>query len=164
MYGFVIHTYKFDFRSVARWLYSVMDIIRLCVIFTNHTAMFLSSEKLLKIHIFSIFLISILNLGNCSSFSGVDDSISLRDIQQKIKEEILKSSSAICKPITNIEDARNNCSVLAPTRNGIVRGFTQTSLANGSDVDVFLRVSINHTSSANLLFIEILITLLILLL
>jgi len=92
--------------------------------------MFLSSEKLLKIHIFLIFLISVLYLGNCSSFSGVDDSISMRDIQQKIKEEILKSSSAISKPNINIEDARNNCSVLSPTRNGIVRGFTQASLAS----------------------------------
>ena len=75
----------------------------------------------------------------------------MRDIQQKIKEEILKSSSAISKPNINIEDARNNCSVLSPTRNGIVRGFTQASLASWTDVDVFLSVIINHTSS-NLLF------------
>ena len=40
----------------------------------------------------------------------------------------------------NAEDARKNCTVLAPTRNGIVRGFTQTSAASGSEVDVFLSV------------------------
>lgn len=103
--------------------------------------MSLSSLELLRIYVVLSQLI-IIPYGNCLSFSGADDSISLRDIQQKIKEELIKSSSAICKPLMNSEDARKNCAVLVPTRNGIIRGFTQTSLTSGTEVDVFLGVSI----------------------
>jgi hypothetical protein len=98
--------------------------------------MSLSAELSNSIYVILIFSIYILN-GDCSSFSGAEDAISLK--------EILKSSSAICKPMMNAEDARKNCTVLAPTRNGIVRGFTQTSLASGTDVDVFLGVSTGQT-------------------
>ena len=103
----------------------------------------LSTVELLSAYVILVLsIIAIIPNGNCSSFSEADDdSISqMRDIQRKIKEEILKSSRGICKPMINTEDARKNCTVLAPTRNGIVRGFTQTSAASGSEVDVFLSV------------------------
>jgi len=106
--------------------------------------MSLSAELSNSICVILIFSIYILN-GDCSSFTGAEDAISLKEIHHKIKEEILKSSSAICKPMMNAEDARKNCTVLAPTRNGIVRGFTQTSLASGTDVDVFLGVCTGQT-------------------
>ena len=103
----------------------------------------LSTVELLSAYVILVLsIIAIIPNGNCSSFSEADDdSISqMRDIQRKIKEEILKNSIANCKPMMNTEDARKYCPVFASTRSGKLRGFTQTSVASGSEVDVFLSV------------------------
>jgi len=41
----------------------------------------------------------------------------------------------------NTEDARKYCPVFASTHSGILIGYTQTSAASGTEVDVFLSVS-----------------------
>ena len=105
--------------------------------------MWFSSVELLNVYaILVLLIIAIIPNGNCSSFSGADDSISqMREIQQKIKEEILKSSKANCKKAMNAEDSRKNCPVFASTHSGMLIGYTQTSAASGTEVDVFLSVS-----------------------
>ena len=100
---------------------------------------FLLELLLLGINVILI-LSTIIPNGNCLSFNGDNDSSSLRDGHKNFKGENLKHSNANCKKMTNAEDARNNCPVFASTRSGILRGFTQTSVASGSEVDVFLSV------------------------
>lgn len=70
-----------------------------------------------------------------------------RDQQLQIRQDISKNYTVFCQPNNNFtpppgDDDQKRCVVFAKTQSGFIRGFTQTSSVSGSDVDVFLGVSL----------------------